>query len=149
LRYRAYSLEKTLLLALPTGRCPQWRLCILITESLCRRPWPDVAAAAIDGGADCLQLREKDSGGGGGGGGAGAAAELLRRATRLPPPPRPIAAITPHNLPPPADSGCRAVAVSSAVCSSANPRRTCELLRAALDSAPAPDQAPVRATDRF
>jgi thiamine-phosphate pyrophosphorylase len=59
LRYRAYTVERDLLLALPTGRAPQWRLCVLITESLCRHPWDEVAAAAIDGGADCLQLREK------------------------------------------------------------------------------------------
>ncbi len=58
-RYRAYTLEQRLLDALPrpfTG----WRLCLLLTESLCAHPWPDVARAAIDGGADAVQLREKD-----------------------------------------------------------------------------------------
>jgi thiamine-phosphate pyrophosphorylase len=59
LRYRAYELEKRLGLALPPARA-QWRLCILITESLCRHPWEQVAHAAIRGGADCLQLREKN-----------------------------------------------------------------------------------------
>jgi thiamine-phosphate pyrophosphorylase len=59
LRYRAYPLEQSLALALGTGTCPQWRLCILITESLCRLPWLQVARAAIAGGADCLQMREK------------------------------------------------------------------------------------------
>lgn len=59
LRYRAYACERELLLALPSGLCPQWRLCVLITESLCRRPWLEVARAALQGGADCLQLREK------------------------------------------------------------------------------------------
>jgi len=41
-------------------RCPQFALCVLITESLCRGPWLEVAKAAIAGGADCLQLREKE-----------------------------------------------------------------------------------------
>ena len=49
LRYRAYTAEKQLVQALGTGRCPQWRLCVLITESLCLRPGPDVAAAAVEG----------------------------------------------------------------------------------------------------
>ena len=38
----------------------QWRLCVLISESLCRSAdWLGVARAAADGGADCIQLREK------------------------------------------------------------------------------------------
>ena len=74
LRYRVYDLEKRLTLALGTGRARQWRLCVLITESLCAgRHWEDVAGGALRGGADCLQLREKELG----------AAELLARATRL------------------------------------------------------------------
>jgi thiamine-phosphate pyrophosphorylase len=74
IRYSAYSLEKALLLALPTGACPQWRLCVLVTESLCRgRPWLGVARAALEGGADCLQLREKEL----------SDSELLDRACRL------------------------------------------------------------------
>jgi thiamine-phosphate pyrophosphorylase len=59
LRYRAYTLEQQLALALGSDRAPQWRLCVLITASLCSRPWAEVAEAAIEGGADCLQLREK------------------------------------------------------------------------------------------
>ncbi|MEX2219438.1 MAG: thiamine phosphate synthase [Phycisphaerales bacterium] len=59
LRYRAYTAEQRLALALTTGRCPQWPLCLLLTESLCARPWLEVATAAIDAGAACLQLREK------------------------------------------------------------------------------------------
>jgi thiamine-phosphate pyrophosphorylase len=31
----------------------------LLTESLCRHPWKQVLAAAIDGGADMVQVREK------------------------------------------------------------------------------------------
>ena len=36
------------------------RLYVLITESICRSPWLQVAEEALRGGADCLQLREKD-----------------------------------------------------------------------------------------
>jgi thiamine-phosphate pyrophosphorylase len=73
LRYDSYTLGQRLLLALPTGRCRQWRLCVLITESLCRRPWLEVARAALAGGADVIQLREKELDGG----------ELLMRARAL------------------------------------------------------------------
>ena len=74
LRYRGYELERRLVVAMPTGRQPQWRLCVLVTESLCtHQAWYEVAARALEGGADCLQLREKslDTG------------ELCRRAERL------------------------------------------------------------------
>jgi thiamine-phosphate pyrophosphorylase len=73
LRYRAYHAEKRLLLALGTGRARQWRLCVLITEPLCQLPWEHVARECIEGGADCLQLREKGMGD----------AQLLHRARRL------------------------------------------------------------------
>ncbi len=73
LRYRAYEAERRLGLALSGGRAPQWRLCVLIAESLCRGDWMDVARAAIAGGADCVQLREKDL----------SDRELLGRARRL------------------------------------------------------------------
>lgn len=59
LRYRVYDAEKRLGLALAGARAPQWRLCVILTESLCVAPWLDVARAALDAGADCLQLREK------------------------------------------------------------------------------------------
>jgi thiamine-phosphate pyrophosphorylase len=49
------------------------RLYVLITESACRGDWFTAAEAAIRGGADCLQLREKNLEG----------AELLRRANRF------------------------------------------------------------------
>lgn len=59
LRYRSYTLEQELVARLPAG-ARQWRLCILITESLCtHHGWLDVAKACLDAGADCLQLREK------------------------------------------------------------------------------------------
>lgn len=61
LRYRCYTSCAALLRALGTGRPAQWRLCVLITESLCTgRSWLRVAEDAARGGADCLQLREKD-----------------------------------------------------------------------------------------
>lgn len=62
LRYRAYSVERRLLLAFGTGRGAQWRLCAIITEKLCTagNSWLDVAVAAAQNGADCIQLREPD-----------------------------------------------------------------------------------------
>jgi thiamine-phosphate pyrophosphorylase len=61
LRYRAYEVEKELGLAMGTGRCPQYRLCVLITEALCVcHGWEEVVTLAVAGGADCVQLREKD-----------------------------------------------------------------------------------------
>lgn len=74
LRYRFYTLEQQLARTLrPVNRFQDVRLYVLITESLCRLPWLQTAEQAILGGADCLQLREKnlDSG------------ELLRRAHQL------------------------------------------------------------------
>lgn len=59
MRYQAYTIQPDLIGGL-RHESPQWRLCVLITESLCRKPWQDVALAAMDGGADCLQLREKN-----------------------------------------------------------------------------------------
>jgi thiamine-phosphate pyrophosphorylase len=60
LRYRVYELEKRLTLALGSGRGCAWRLCVLISESLCPNgDWERVARAALHGGAECLQLREK------------------------------------------------------------------------------------------
>ncbi|MFI4898515.1 MAG: thiamine phosphate synthase [Phycisphaerales bacterium JB059] len=72
IRYRLYDLERRLLVRLG-ARAPQWRLCVLISASLCERPWEEVARLAIEGGADCLQLREKSLEG----------ADLLDRAKRL------------------------------------------------------------------
>lgn len=62
LRYRAYDLERDILLTLSPGRerMAAVTLCVLVTESLCRRPWLETARLALEGGADCLQLREKD-----------------------------------------------------------------------------------------
>lgn len=60
IRYTGYELERQLLAALAKPDC-DWRLCVLITESLCRHhSWSEVSRLAIEGGADCIQLREKD-----------------------------------------------------------------------------------------
>lgn len=59
IRYRAYEVTGVLLMKLsrPTA---DWRLAVLVTQSLCRQPWRDVIVGAIEGGADCIQIREKD-----------------------------------------------------------------------------------------
>lgn len=61
LRYALYAVEQDLHCAGPRRRKLRVaRLHVLVTESLCRGSWQDVCAAAIDGGADAIQLREKD-----------------------------------------------------------------------------------------
>lgn len=73
-RYRFYDLEQQLARTLrPASRFAGVRLYVLITEKLCKRPWLEAAQEAIEGGADCLQLREKELDG----------AELLSRARQL------------------------------------------------------------------
>lgn len=74
LRYRGYDLERRLTLtAMARSRLRDARLYVLITESLCSADWESTAEAALSGGADCLQLREKEL----------EDRELLRRARRL------------------------------------------------------------------
>lgn len=74
LRYAAYELEQRVVLrGTLRARWRRVRLYVLITEALCRRDWFETAAAAIRGGAGCLQLREKHL----------TDRELLRRARRL------------------------------------------------------------------
>lgn len=62
IRYRFYELERQLAHSLHRAACgvANLRLYVLITASLCKLPWLDVAKQAIDGGANCIQLREKD-----------------------------------------------------------------------------------------
>jgi len=60
LRYRAYDLESSLQRRLGSSRTRQWRVCVLLTESLCRRPWREALRDVIEAGADCIQVREKD-----------------------------------------------------------------------------------------
>jgi thiamine-phosphate pyrophosphorylase len=64
LRYRAYELDRRLSLRLGPGGPLRWRLCLLLTKSMCKRPWREVLDAAIRGGADCVQVREKEMDGG-------------------------------------------------------------------------------------
>ena len=60
LRYRAYDIEQRLILRGDrAGRFGRTRLYVLITAGLCAGEWLATAEAAMDGGADCLQLREK------------------------------------------------------------------------------------------
>ena len=74
IRYRFYDIEQRIAFRLrPASRCASIRLYVLITESAGKRPWLEVAQLAIEGGADCLQLREKELESG----------ELLRRACAL------------------------------------------------------------------
>jgi thiamine-phosphate pyrophosphorylase len=74
IRYQAYELEqRTMLTVKAHRRTGAMRLVVLITEAQCLGDWWDAAQAALDGGADCLQLREKQL----------PDAELLRRARRL------------------------------------------------------------------
>ena len=65
LRYRAYDIEMALGRAMGAGEVKQWRLCLLLTEALCRpHPWDTVLDAAMRAGADCIQVREKQMDGG-------------------------------------------------------------------------------------
>lgn len=60
IRYQLYELERRIgLLARARRVFGHVRLYVIITESYCSGRWQDVAAAAIRGGAECLQLREK------------------------------------------------------------------------------------------
>ncbi len=74
LRYQGYELERRLRIGVEAARrFGHVRLYVLLTESLCAGDWFDTARAVIDGGADCLQLRDKALPDG----------ELLKRARRL------------------------------------------------------------------
>jgi len=60
LRYRAYDLEKRFEEATaPSGPLAAGGVCVLLTESVCRRPWQEVLRGALAGGAACIQVREK------------------------------------------------------------------------------------------
>ncbi|MEZ6233095.1 MAG: thiamine phosphate synthase [Phycisphaerales bacterium] len=81
LRYSGYDVQRRLTLAMaPAAR--QWRLCVLVTEALCRQPWEVVVREAVEAGADCVQLREKSL----------ESRELLARARRLVETARPLGA---------------------------------------------------------
>ena len=73
-RYSAYELERRIAVRLHSrGRFEAVLLYVLITESLCAGDWLTTAEAALRGGADALQLREKNL----------SDRELLDRAKRL------------------------------------------------------------------
>ena len=75
LRYRFYELERRIAFTIRPAavRFAGVRLYVLVTESLCARHWLETAELALLGGADCLQLREKELD----------SRELLRRAEEL------------------------------------------------------------------
>lgn len=62
IRYRFYDLEQRIAQTLrpAAGGLASVRLHVLITEKLCRIPWLQATEQAISGGADCIQLREKE-----------------------------------------------------------------------------------------
>lgn len=64
LRYRAYALDQQLQLRFGCGRAAQWKVCVVLTQSLCKLPWQQVLREALEAGADCVQVREKDMGAG-------------------------------------------------------------------------------------
>ncbi|MFQ5462265.1 MAG: thiamine phosphate synthase [Phycisphaerae bacterium] len=60
IRYDCYEIERKLLLAARVrSRLARVRLYVLISEAYCRKDWLATARDALRGGADCLQLREK------------------------------------------------------------------------------------------
>ena len=75
LRYRSYEVEQQLMArARPVARLAACRLMVLVTRQFAKdRPHAEVAQAALSGGADMIQLREKQMGDG----------ELLRIARQL------------------------------------------------------------------
>jgi thiamine-phosphate pyrophosphorylase len=74
LRYRAYELEARIASrGERVARLAKCRLYVIVTASLCRGDWLEVTRQAIDGGAGCIQLREKGLEDG----------DLLRRARQL------------------------------------------------------------------
>ena len=74
LRYRGYEVERRLLLHVAAREhFVRVRLYVLLTAELCKRDWFATAEAVLKGGADCLQLREKEL----------EDRELLARAQRL------------------------------------------------------------------
>jgi thiamine-phosphate pyrophosphorylase len=62
IRYRFYDIESRLAMTRVSPACgfANVRLYVLITESICKKQWLEAAESAIAGGADCLQLREKN-----------------------------------------------------------------------------------------
>ena len=60
IRYQLYTIEQQTILALAPP-CPQWALCVLISESLCTHHDPvEIIKRAAAGGGGCIQIREKN-----------------------------------------------------------------------------------------
>src|SRR4029078_4693746 len=61
LRYRFYDIEQKLAFTLRPAACgfASVRLYVLLTESLCKKPWLEVAEQAIGGGARWIQFGAK------------------------------------------------------------------------------------------
>lgn len=60
LRYELYEIERAVAIRTSAReRFAEVDLYVLITESLCHGPWLETAKRVIDGGTDCIQLREK------------------------------------------------------------------------------------------
>ncbi len=60
LRYQSYTVEQAICRqAAQRNRIPRIGLHVLLTESLCRRSWREMLTAILAGGADVVQLREK------------------------------------------------------------------------------------------
>lgn len=79
-RYAMYELERTVVERL-APQCPQWSLCVLVTADLCTHHTPErVVELAAEGGADCVQIREKSLEGGALLDRAGEVADACRRA---------------------------------------------------------------------
>ncbi len=61
IRYRGYTLEQTLArIVRQADRFANVQLYVLLTEALCRKPWEQTLDALLTGGAQCIQLREKE-----------------------------------------------------------------------------------------
>ncbi len=60
LRYDLYTLERLILRRRFGERLGRCRLSLLLTTTACRHPWEHVLRAAVAGGVDLVQLREKD-----------------------------------------------------------------------------------------
>ncbi len=60
LRYRVYDLTARLVESLGRNGPAGWRVQVLLTESACRHGWRETLEAVIAGGADAIQIREKE-----------------------------------------------------------------------------------------
>ncbi len=63
LRYRGYTIEKSLhdhMGSYVNNKDYQWKLCVLLTRSLCKKSPETVLDSIINAGVDCIQIREKE-----------------------------------------------------------------------------------------